>query len=90
MNFKLLPLRILQDEYVRTKFKSINKTRFPQLLNQLFETEAIKNKNNIIKSFMRTGIFPLNPNSIDHSRILQNNESVVDSSSVTTHVIKIA
>jgi len=90
MNFKLLPLRILQDEYVRTKFKSINKTRFPQLLNQLFETEAIKNKNNIIKSFMRTGIFPLNPNSIDHSHILQNNESVVDSSSVTTHVIKIA
>ncbi|CAF4189075.1 unnamed protein product, partial [Rotaria sordida] len=75
---------ILQDEYTRTKFKSINKTRFPQLLNQLFETEAIKNKNNIIKSFMRTGIFPLNPQSIDYSRILKNNESVINSSNTTT------
>ena len=77
------PLRILKDEYTRTNFKSVNKSRFPYLLNQLFETKAIKNKNNIVKSFMRAGVFPLNPKSIDHSRILQNNEFFADSSTTT-------
>ncbi|CAF1530307.1 unnamed protein product, partial [Rotaria sordida] len=33
---------------------------------------------------MRTGIFPLNPQSIDYSRILKNNESVINSSNTTT------
>ena len=75
------PLRILKDEYARTNFKSVNKSRFSDLLNQLFETKAIKNKNNIIKSFMRAGVFPLNPKPIDHSRI---NEFFADSST-TTH-----
>jgi hypothetical protein len=38
-------------------------------------------KTNLIKSFMKAGIFPLNPNSIDRSRILNNYMPIVISSS---------
>jgi hypothetical protein len=59
-------------EYNRTHNNIIGKARFPSLLKQLWETDAIQTKNNIIKSFMKAGVFPLNSKSIDHSRILQN------------------
>ncbi len=83
MNSILFSLRILKTEYTKTKFKNIDKSRFPQLLNKLFETEAIKDKNNIIQSFKRAGIFPLNSESVDVSRILKNNKFTAKSSTTT-------
>jgi hypothetical protein len=77
-------LSILKIEYTKTKFKNIGKSKFPQLLNKLFETEAIKNKNNLIQSFKRTGIFPFDPSSVDVSRILKNNKFTAKSSTNTT------
>ncbi|CAF3166789.1 unnamed protein product [Rotaria sp. Silwood2] len=77
-------LSILKIEYTKTKFKNIGKSQFPQLLNKLFETKAIKNKNNLIQSFKRTGIFPFDPSSVDVSRILKNNKSTPKSSTNTT------
>ncbi len=78
-------LSILKVEYTKTKFKNIGKSQFPQLLNKLFESEAIKNKNNIIQSFKRAGIFPLDPSSVDVSRILKNNKSTTNSSTTATN-----
>ncbi|CAF1521924.1 unnamed protein product, partial [Adineta steineri] len=77
---------ILKGEYTKTKFKNIGKSKFPQLLNKLFETKAIKNKNNIIQSFKRAGIFPLDPSSVNVSRILKNNKSTTTSSTTTTTI----
>ncbi len=74
----------MKNEYTQTKFKVIGKARFPYLLNEMWSTDAIKTKTNIVKSFMKAGIFPLNPSSIDHSRILQNTAVAVSSSSSTT------
>ncbi|CAF3321377.1 unnamed protein product, partial [Rotaria sp. Silwood2] len=48
------------------------------------ETKAIKNKNNLIQSFKRTGIFSFDPSSVDVSRILKNNKSTHKSSTNTT------
>lgn len=74
--------RILKDEYTRTKFKNIGKDRFPSLLNKLWNTDAIKTKINLVKSFMKTGVFPLNSSSINHSRILQSVSAIPSSSHV--------
>ncbi|CAF3356891.1 unnamed protein product [Rotaria socialis] len=60
--------------------KTINKNRFPSLLKQLWQTEAIKAKTNIVKSFMKAGVFPLNSKSIDRSRVIKNVTSNKDSS----------
>ena len=59
----------------------MNKIKFPVLVKQLFETDAIKNKTNLVKSFLKAGIFPFNPNAIDRSHILQNNEFIKSSNS---------
>ncbi|CAF1610896.1 unnamed protein product, partial [Rotaria magnacalcarata] len=63
--------KILKDEYSRTNFKNVGKPEFPSLLNQLWTNDPVGTKTNIIKSFMKAGVFPFNPNSIDRSRILK-------------------
>ncbi len=73
----------MRNEYTRTRNKDIGKARFPSLLNELWQTEAVKTRNNIVKSFMTAGVFPLNPNSINSSRILGNNLYTTTSRSVT-------
>lgn len=80
-NFLFFFRRILKAEYNRTNNKTILKAQFPSLLNQLWQTDAIKGKTNIIKSFMKAGVFPLNPNSINHSRLIQNSASNNNSTS---------
>ncbi|CAF1550300.1 unnamed protein product, partial [Adineta ricciae] len=75
--------KILKDEYKRTHDKTINKARFPTLLNQLWQTDAINRKTNLIKSFMRAGVFPLNKQAIDVSRILKSSTSNTTSSATT-------
>ena len=60
---------------MRTRYQVIGKARFPSLLSELWATNAIKVKNNIVKSFMKAGVFPFNSNSIDRSRILQSSAS---------------
>ena len=62
----------MKNEYQRTRNKIVGKSHFPGLLSQLWTKDAIKDKTNIIKSFMKTGIFPLNPASIDRAKILNN------------------
>ena len=62
----------MKNEYKRTRNKIVGKSRFPGLLSQLWTKDAIKDKTNIIKSFMKTGMFPLNPASIDRVKILNN------------------
>ncbi|CAF3192699.1 unnamed protein product, partial [Rotaria sp. Silwood2] len=69
---------ILKNEYQRTRNKTVGKSRFPALLSQLWKTDAITEKTNILKSFMKTGIFPLNPASIDWSKILQDTTTCVN------------
>ena len=64
--------RILKNEYQHTRNKIVGKSHFPGLLSQLWTRDAIRDKTNITKSFMKTGIFPLNPESIDQSKILNN------------------
>jgi hypothetical protein len=71
----------LKDEYTRTHNKVIGKARFPSLLMQLWATDAIKTKTNVVKSFMKAGIFPLNRKSIDRSRIMKNSTANHNSSS---------
>ncbi|CAF4627833.1 unnamed protein product [Rotaria sp. Silwood2] len=73
--------KILKNEYRLTHNNTVGKVRFPALLSQLWATNAIKQKTNIVKSFMKTGIFPLNPTSIDWSKILQDKTSMDISSS---------
>jgi hypothetical protein len=76
--------RILKDEYMRTRFQNIGKDKFPSLLNQLWISDPIGTKTNLIKSFMKAGIFPYNPNSINRSRIIKNNANVdTHTSSIT-------
>ncbi|CAF1416242.1 unnamed protein product [Adineta ricciae] len=67
---------VLRKEYDRTQNKNINKNRFPALLSELWTTNAITGKINIVKSFITSGVFPLNRHAIDNSRILQSNASV--------------
>ena len=68
--------RILKAEYIRTRYNTINKVRFPSLLNQLWTSDPMKTKTNIVKSFMKAGVFPYNPNAIDRSRILKSISSL--------------
>ena len=82
MMFIFLCLRILKQEYVRTNNQTITKSRFPSLLSQLWNWDPLQTKTNLIKSFMRSGVFPLNPNAIDRSKILKNNSQVSTSSSI--------
>ena len=71
-----LAYRILKDEYTHNNFKSISKAQFPSLLKKMWTKDPTRTKTNIVKSFMKAGIFPFNPKSIDRSRILQNNTNV--------------
>ena len=64
----------------------VGKAQFPSLLKQLWETEAIKGKTNVVKSFMKAGVFPLNPKSIHRSRILKTSTLMGDSSLNATNV----
>lgn len=66
--------RFLKGEYTRTKYKTIDKARFPSLLMELWSSDVMRIKTNIIKSFMKAGVFPLNPHAIDRSRILKGNK----------------
>lgn len=68
--------RILKGEYTRTKHKNIGKARFPSLLMELWSADAVRIKTNIVKSFMKAGVFPLNPHAINRSRILKGNKSL--------------
>jgi hypothetical protein len=68
--------RILNDEYTRTHFKNIGKSEFPSLLKQMWTSDPIGMKTNLLKSFIKAGIFPFNPNSIERSRIMKNNTNV--------------
>jgi hypothetical protein len=43
----------------------------------------MKNKTNIIKSFIKAGIFPLNPANINRSRLLQNEEKPTSGAATT-------
>ncbi|CAF4033684.1 unnamed protein product, partial [Rotaria sp. Silwood2] len=74
---------ILKSEYNRTQNKNISKAQFPSLLKQLWITDALNRKTNIIKSFMKAGVFPLNRRAIDVSRILRSNTSTATASSTT-------
>ena len=67
--------RILKEEYTRTRYQVIGKARFPSLLTELWASDAIKTKTNMVKSFMKAGVFPFNPNAIDRSRILRSSAS---------------
>lgn len=67
--------RVLRNEYRQTRNQSIRKARFPSLLSQLWKTKAITNKTNIVKSFIKAGVFPLDPASVDRSRLLRNSPS---------------
>jgi hypothetical protein len=82
-NVLIFSPRILKAEYTRTNNKVIGKARFPSLLMELWKTDPIKTKTNIVKSFIKAGVFPFNPNSIDKSRILKNCTSINTSSSNT-------
>ena len=73
----------MKNEYQHTRNKIVGKSRFPGLLSQLWTKDAIRDKINIIKSFMKTGIFPLNPASIDRSKILNNATCVNANTSAT-------
>ncbi|CAF4170030.1 unnamed protein product, partial [Rotaria sordida] len=64
--------KILNREYLRTNYKTIEKAKFPSLLMELWNNDAIQMQTNIIKSFIKAGVFPYNPNSIDRSRIFKN------------------
>ena len=68
--------RILKDEYTRTNFQNVGKAQFPSLLKQLWTNDPVGTKTNLIKSFMKAGIFPFKPNSIDRSRILNNKTNI--------------
>ena len=68
--------RILKDEYTRTNFQNVGKAQFPSLLKQLWANDPVGTKTNLIKSFMKAGIFPFKPNSIDRSRILNNKTNI--------------
>jgi hypothetical protein len=50
---------------------------------QLWSVDALQIKTNIVKSFMKAGVFPFNPKSINRSRILKNNASVDSRSSIS-------
>jgi hypothetical protein len=50
---------------------------------QLWSVDALQIKTNIVKSFMKAGVFPFNPKSINRSRILKNNASVGSRSSIS-------
>ena len=65
----------------QTRNKQSAKARFLTLLSRLWQTDAITNKTNITKSFMKTGVFPLNPTCIDRSKILENPMAPVSDSS---------
>src|SRR5438094_599654 len=77
MNVLQFPHRILKDEYTHTHFKSIGKAQFPSLLNRMWTSDPIGTKTNIVKSFMKAGIFPFNQKSIttkDHQLVLLQQE----------------
>ena len=76
---------VLRLEYNRTRNQVVGKAQFPSLLKQLWQTQAITGKTNVVKSFMKAGVFPLNPKSIHHSRILKTSASLGDSSLITTN-----
>jgi len=61
---------------MRTRFQNIGKDKFPSLLKQLWTSDPIGTKTNLVKSFMKAGIFPFNPDSINRSRIIKNNANV--------------
>ncbi|CAF4534711.1 unnamed protein product [Rotaria sp. Silwood2] len=67
---------ILKDEYTHTHFKTISKSQFPSLLKRLWTHDPIGTQTNLVKSFIKAGIFPFNPNSIDRTRILKNKTNV--------------
>ena len=49
------------------------------------EYKCDQTKTNLVKSFMKADVFPLNLKTIDHSRVLQNSPAVISpSSSVPT------
>lgn len=75
----LVSHRILKEEYNRTRNRVIGKAQFPTLLKKLWKTNAVE-KTNIVKSFMKTGVFPLNSKAIDRSRVLKSSESTAPSS----------
>ena len=68
----IFPNRVLKNEYRRTRNQAFGKARFPLLLSQLWETDAVKSKTNIVKSFMKAGVFPFNRAGIDRTRLLIN------------------
>ena len=72
--------RILKSEYTRTNNKVIGKARFPSLLTELWNMDAVKTKINLVKSFMKADVSEFNPNAIDRSRILRSNTSIAASS----------
>ena len=76
---------ILKFEYNRTRNKTITKERFAPLLLKLWETNAVQAKTNAVKSFMKAGVFPLNPQSIDRSRILKSAASSGARSGTSPH-----
>ena len=45
--------------------------------------DPVKTKTNLVKSFMKAGVFPFNPNSIDRSRILKTNTHTTTSSNIS-------
>ena len=69
--------RILKEEYRRTRNQTFGKARFPSLLSQLWATDAIIYKTNMVKSFLKAGVFPLNASSIDRRRLLKHTESII-------------
>ncbi|CAF1403252.1 unnamed protein product, partial [Didymodactylos carnosus] len=66
---------ILSEYYKSTHNKNISKAIFPVLLNKLWQSEAMK-KSNVIKGFMKAGIYPLDKDNINYSRLLKNSNSV--------------
>lgn len=80
--------RVLKEEYNRTQNRVIGKAQFPGLLKKLWKTDAV-GKTNIVKSFMKAGVFPLNSQAVDRSRVLKSKESAVSSSNARSinHVV---
>jgi hypothetical protein len=76
--------RVLKEEYNRTRNRVIGKAQFPTLLEKLWKTNAVE-KTNIVRSFMKAGVFPLNSKVIDRSRVLKSSDSTPLSSD--THSI---
>ncbi len=76
----------MKDEYIQTHFQTVGKGRFPSLLKQLWTNDPTAMKTNMVKSFMKAGVFPLNPNAIDRSKIIQNNTNTSTPNVTTTSI----